>query len=138
VRDAGLAGLRFLSRPLARFGSQMKQFLITAAGVFAGLLIFMVDEYGGTAGIVTLEDLVEEIVGEVRDEHDQAGPSPVRPLGADSWLVSGLLRADELAEATGFVPPEGDYETLAGLVLAQLGRIPTSATCSTWTAGGSP
>ncbi|HEX4361642.1 MAG TPA: hemolysin family protein [Pseudonocardia sp.] len=87
-------------------------------------LSVVVDEYGGTAGIVTLEDLVEEIVGEVRDEHDKAGPSPVHPLGADSWLVSGLLRADELTEATGFVPPEGDYETLAGLVLEQLGRIP--------------
>src|SRR5882757_9381011 len=87
-------------------------------------LSVVVDEYGGTAGIVTLEDLVEEIVGEVRDEHDKAGPSPVHPLGADSWLVSGLLRADELTDATGFVPPEGDYETLAGLVLEQLGRIP--------------
>jgi CBS domain containing-hemolysin-like protein len=87
-------------------------------------LSVVVDEYGGTAGIVTLEDLVEEIVGEVRDEHDQVEPSPVHPLGADSWLVSGLLRSDELAEATGFVPPEGDYETLAGLVLEQLGRIP--------------
>jgi CBS domain containing-hemolysin-like protein len=87
-------------------------------------LSVVVDEYGGTAGIVTLEDLVEEIVGDVRDEHDHVVPGPVRPLGADSWLVSGLLRADELAEATGFVLPEGDYETLAGLVLEQLGRIP--------------
>jgi CBS domain containing-hemolysin-like protein len=84
----------------------------------------VVDEYGGTAGIVTLEDLIEEIVGDVRDEHDAAGPGPVRPLGTDSWLVSGLLRGDELAEATGFVLPHGDYETLAGLVLARLGRIP--------------
>ncbi|WP_211261109.1 hemolysin family protein [Pseudonocardia acaciae] len=84
----------------------------------------VVDEYGGTAGIVTLEDLIEEIVGDVRDEHDPEGPAPIRPLGQDSWLVSGLLRADELTEATGFVPPEGDYETLAGLVLERLGRIP--------------
>jgi CBS domain containing-hemolysin-like protein len=87
-------------------------------------LAVVVDEYGGTAGVVTLEDLVEEIVGEVRDEHDPASPAPIRPLGQDSWLVSGLLRPDELVEATGFVPPEGDYETLAGLVLERLGRIP--------------
>jgi CBS domain containing-hemolysin-like protein len=87
-------------------------------------LAVVVDEYGGTAGIVTLEDLIEEIVGDVRDEHDPAGPGPVRPLGQASWLVSGLLRADELAEATGFVPPAGDYETLAGMVLQRLGRIP--------------
>jgi CBS domain containing-hemolysin-like protein len=84
----------------------------------------VVDEYGGTAGLVTLEDLVEEIVGDVRDEHDRAETSPVRPLGTDSWIVSGLLRDDEVSEATGFRMPEGDYETLAGLVLARLGRIP--------------
>jgi CBS domain containing-hemolysin-like protein len=84
----------------------------------------VVDEYGGTAGLVTLEDLVEEIVGDVRDEHDRAETSPVRPLGRDSWIVSGLLRDDEISDATGFRMPEGDYETLAGLVLTRLGRIP--------------
>jgi CBS domain containing-hemolysin-like protein len=84
----------------------------------------VVDEYGGTAGLVTLEDLVEEIVGDVRDEHDRGEVSPVRPLGRDSWMVSGLLREDELADAIGFHMPAGDYETLAGLVLARLGRIP--------------
>jgi CBS domain containing-hemolysin-like protein len=84
----------------------------------------VVDEYGGTAGLVTLEDLVEEIVGDVRDEHDRRETSPVRALSADSWIASGLLRDHEVAEATGFHMPDGDYETLAGLVLARLGRIP--------------
>ncbi|MGH8918531.1 MAG: hemolysin family protein, partial [Actinomycetes bacterium] len=84
----------------------------------------VVDEYGGTAGIVTLEDLVEEIVGDVRDEHDRMEVSQVQPLGKQSWLISGLLRADEVADAIGFVMPEGDYETVAGLVLERLGRIP--------------
>jgi CBS domain containing-hemolysin-like protein len=87
-------------------------------------LAVVVDEYGGTAGIVTLEDLVEEIVGDVRDEHDPAEQAQVRPLGRDSWLVSGLLRDDEVADAIGFAVPPGDYETLAGFVLARLGRIP--------------
>jgi CBS domain containing-hemolysin-like protein len=87
-------------------------------------LAVVVDEYGGTAGIVTLEDLVEEIVGDVRDEHDRAEQATVRPLGRGSWLVSGLLRDDEVADATGFKMPLGEYETLAGLVLARLGRIP--------------
>jgi CBS domain containing-hemolysin-like protein len=87
-------------------------------------LAVVVDEYGGTAGIVTLEDLVEEIVGDVRDEHDRAEQATVRPLGRGSWLVSGLLRDDEVVEATGFAMPHGEYETLAGLVLARLGRIP--------------
>ncbi|WP_198943366.1 hemolysin family protein [Actinokineospora bangkokensis] len=84
----------------------------------------VVDEYGGTAGLVTLEDLVEEIVGDVRDEHDRGEVSPVRPLGKESWMVSGLLRDDELADATGFRMPTGEYETVAGLVLTRLGRIP--------------
>ncbi|MGH3785538.1 MAG: hemolysin family protein [Pseudonocardiaceae bacterium] len=84
----------------------------------------VVDEYGGTAGIVTLEDLVEEIVGDVRDEYDRMEISQVQPLGEQSWIISGLLRADEVADATGLVMPEGDYETVAGLVLDRLGRIP--------------
>ncbi|CAM03103.1 CBS domain containing-hemolysin-like protein [Saccharopolyspora erythraea NRRL 2338] len=87
-------------------------------------LALVVDEYGGTAGIVTLEDVVEEIIGDVRDEHDGREAAAVRPLARDSWIISGLLRADELADATGFAMPEGDYETVAGLVLAELGRIP--------------
>lgn len=87
-------------------------------------LAVVVDEYGGTAGIVTLEDLVEEIVGDVRDEHDRSETAQVRPLGDRTWMIAGLLRDDEVAEATGFRMPAGDYETVAGLVLAELGRIP--------------
>jgi CBS domain containing-hemolysin-like protein len=87
-------------------------------------LAIVVDEYGGTAGIVTLEDLVEEIVGDVRDEHDRMEMSQVQPLGDDRWIISGLLRVDEVAEAVGLAIPEGDYETVAGLVLERLGRIP--------------
>jgi CBS domain containing-hemolysin-like protein len=94
---------------------------LRGSGLQAALVV---DEYGGTAGMVTLEDLVEEIVGDVRDEHDRREPNPVRPLGRDSWIVSGLLRDDEVAEATGFRMPAGEYETLAGLVLTRLGRIP--------------
>ena len=88
-------------------------------------LAVVVDEYGGVAGIVTLEDVLEEIVGDVRDEHDRDGQhADVRPCGRDAWLVSGLLRGDEVGEAVGFDVPPGAYETLAGLVLARLGRIP--------------
>jgi CBS domain containing-hemolysin-like protein len=84
----------------------------------------VVDEYGGTAGVVTLEDVVEELVGEVADEHDprEAG---ARRVGEDTWSVPGLLRPDELTEQTGVVVPEDPaYETLGGLVMAQLGRLP--------------
>src|SRR5665648_5467 len=84
----------------------------------------VVDEYGGTSGVVTLEDVVEELVGDVADEHDprRAG---VHPLGDGVWSVPGLLRPDELTEQTGLVvPEEGAYETLGGLVMALLGRVP--------------
>lgn len=87
-------------------------------------LAIIVDEYGGTAGLVTLEDVVEEIIGDVRDEHDVGEAPASQRLDEDTWMVSGQLRPDELAEATGFGMPEGDYETVAGLVLAQLGEIP--------------
>ncbi len=83
------------------------------------------DEYGGTAGVVTLEDVVEEIVGDIADEHDRHG-SRLRQRPDGSWIVSGLLRPDEVADATGLVLPEDeDYDTVAGLLVRELGRIPT-------------
>ncbi len=84
----------------------------------------VVDEYGGIAGMVTVEDLIEEIVGDVRDEHDDTTPDVV--ASGDGWRVSGLLRIDEVAAATGYHAPEGEYETIGGLVLQELGRIPVS------------
>jgi len=84
----------------------------------------VVDEYGGIAGMVTVEDLIEEIVGDVRDEHDDTTPDVM--ASANGWRVSGLLRIDEVAAATGYHAPEGEYETIGGLVLEQLGRIPVS------------
>ncbi len=82
------------------------------------------DEYGGTAGVVTLEDVVEEIVGDIADEHDPLG-SRLRQRPDGSWLVSGLLRPDEIADATGIdLPEHEDYDTVAGLLIRALGRIP--------------
>ena len=81
----------------------------------------VVDEYGGTAGIVTTEDLIEEIVGDVTDEHDDEQADVSR--SDDGWVCSGLLRIDELTSATGYHAPDGDYDTLGGLVVALLGRI---------------
>jgi CBS domain containing-hemolysin-like protein len=89
----------------------------------------VVDEYGGTAGVVTLEDIVEEIVGEVRDEHDdvldavpELAPAPPED-GRPAWDVDGSCRVDTLARI-GLDVPEGPYETVAGLVADLLGRIP--------------
>jgi CBS domain containing-hemolysin-like protein len=84
----------------------------------------VVDEYGGTSGIVTLEDVVEEIVGDVRDEHDRSRPA-LRRMADGSWRVSAQLRPDELAQLSGIELPESPaYETVGGLVMAQLGRVP--------------
>ncbi|MFJ2558152.1 MULTISPECIES: hemolysin family protein [unclassified Streptomyces] len=88
----------------------------------------VIDEYGGTAGVVTLEDIVEEVVGEVRDEHDPHELSDLAPVGEDAdgralWSADGAARADQLS-SVGLRMPEGPYETLAGLVATELGRIP--------------
>lgn len=85
--------------------------------------VLVADEYGGTAGMVTMEDLIEEIVGDVRDEHDDVTPDVLR-MSRDSWRVAGLLRIDEVAEDAGFRAPEGEYETIGGLVMQELGHIP--------------
>jgi CBS domain containing-hemolysin-like protein len=83
----------------------------------------VVDEYGGTSGIATLEDLVEELIGEVADEHDRTRADVVR--GRDSLTFPGILRPDELLERAGVeVPEEGPYETVAGFVMNELGRLP--------------
>jgi CBS domain containing-hemolysin-like protein len=87
-------------------------------------LAIVMDEYGGTAGIVTLEDLVEELVGDIQDEYDVDEGQP-RQLRGGAVEVDGLLNLDEFAEQTGIVLPEGPYETVAGYVLATLGELPT-------------
>ena len=87
-------------------------------------MALVVDEYGGTAGVVTLEDAVEEIVGDVADEHDRRRAGAHVDASGD-WIVPGWMRPDELAARAGIhVPDDGPYETLGGLVMTELGRIP--------------
>ncbi|TMM40294.1 MAG: HlyC/CorC family transporter [Actinobacteria bacterium] len=91
-------------------------------------MAIVVDEYGGTDGVVTVEDLAEELVGEIADEYDvePAAYEVTVPLTAmpSTLLVDGVVREDELAESTGFRLTEGPYETLAGFIMARLGHIP--------------
>src|SRR6266581_2897320 len=87
-------------------------------------LAIVVDEYGGTAGIITLEDLVEELIGDITDEYDIEQNHATR-LPAGDVEVDGLLNLDEFAEQTGLELPEGPYETAAGYVLAALGALPS-------------
>jgi putative hemolysin len=86
-------------------------------------LAIVVDEYGGTAGIVTLEDLIEEVIGDIRDEYDAPGAEALRFKGGEIE-ADGLLNLDEVEEQTGVRLPEGPYETLAGFVMATLGHLP--------------
>ncbi|MDX6266760.1 MAG: magnesium and cobalt exporter, family [Frankiales bacterium] len=85
-------------------------------------LAIVVDEYGGTAGIVTLEDLIEEVIGDIRDEYD--APEEALQFPGGEMEADGLLNLDEVKEQTGVRLPEGPYETLAGFVMATLGHLP--------------
>ena len=86
-------------------------------------LAIVADEYGGTAGIVTMEDLVEELVGDIKDEYDVDEAETTRLRGGDVE-VDGLLNLDDFEDETGVELPEGPYETLAGFIMARLGRVP--------------
>jgi putative hemolysin len=87
-------------------------------------LAIVVDEYGGTDGIVTLEDLIEEVIGEIYDEYDKEVTPEGKQAPGGPREVDGLLNLDDFAEVTGLELPEGPYETVAGFVLAELGRLP--------------
>jgi putative hemolysin len=86
-------------------------------------MAIVVDEYGGTAGIVTLEDLIEEVIGDIRDEYDVSEADPLQFRGGEVE-ADGLLNLDEVRTVTGVTLPDGPYETLAGFVMARLGHVP--------------
>jgi CBS domain containing-hemolysin-like protein len=89
-------------------------------------LVCVVDEFGGFDGVLTFEDLAEELVGEITDEHDPGRPEKVIPLGEGTWLVPGDFHVDEIERSLGHRLPEGDYETIAGLVIAAHGALPAA------------
>jgi CBS domain containing-hemolysin-like protein len=87
----------------------------------------VLDEYGGTAGLVTVEDVLEEIVGDIADEYDQPPPTMMKRLDERTAEADGRMSIDDLAGAMGLeIPPERDYDTVAGLIFSQLGYIPAA------------
>lgn len=119
--------LKDLARPIPVVPGSLDGDAVLAAVRQAGSQVILVaDEYGGTAGLITIEDVVEEILGEVYDEHDDAEAERDFQRFGNSWSVSGLVRLDDLAEKVGYIAPDGPYETLGGLVMAQLGKIPSA------------
>ena len=88
----------------------------------------VIDEYGGFAGVITLEDLAEELVGEITDEHDDDDPGYVPLEGDGVWEMSGDVHVDEVERALAIDLPRGDYETIAGLVIAAAGTLPEPGT----------
>lgn len=84
----------------------------------------VVDEFGGTAGLITVEDLIEELFGEIRDEYDDAEEKMIRKVQGNAFVLSGKVEIDLLNEEYELKIPEGDYETIAGYIMYKLGRIP--------------
>jgi putative hemolysin len=87
-------------------------------------MVIVVDEYGGTSGLVTLEDLLEEFVGDIQDEHDHEKP-PYERRGEGVYMVEGTMRIDDLEEDLGVkLPEDEEYDTISGFVSTRLGRVP--------------
>jgi CBS domain containing-hemolysin-like protein len=89
-------------------------------------MAIVVDEYGGVAGLVTLEDIVEEILGEIRDEYDQAEESPYQALKDGEYLFQGRVDLDDFNEIMGSSLPKEEADTLGGFIYSQLGRVPSA------------
>lgn len=89
-------------------------------------IAIIVDEYGGTEGLVTMEDLVESIVGDIQDEYDNE-EEDIKRVGEGSFSVDGTIPLDEIEELLNINMPESDYDTLAGFMVDKLGKIPSSS-----------
>jgi CBS domain containing-hemolysin-like protein len=92
-------------------------------------IAIVLDEYGGTAGLVTIEDIIEELVGDISDEHERTEPALLKRLSDQSWDADARVYIDELNRTLGLTLPEdGGFDTLGGFITTTLGRIPTTGT----------
>ncbi|MDH1624212.1 CBS domain-containing protein, partial [Pseudomonas chengduensis] len=101
-------------------------------------LACVIDEYGSFVGVLTLEDLAEEIVGEITDEHDEDNADPLMPGGDGIWIMDGDVHLDEVERALGYDLPREEVETIAGLLIAELGALPSEGDIVTITLPDDP
>ena len=94
-------------------------------------MAIVIDEYGGTAGLVTIEDLLEEIFGEIRDEHD-IEVEPIRPIDANSATVDGVVSVGDVGDHFGVELPEGEFDSIGGFILDRLGHLPAAGEQMSW------
>jgi magnesium and cobalt transporter len=87
-------------------------------------MAIVVDEYGGVSGLITIEDVLEEIVGEIDDEHDEEEEAPIKPLGKSRFQINALAEIEDFNETFNCVFSDEDYDTVGGLLLAEFGRVP--------------
>jgi CBS domain containing-hemolysin-like protein len=136
VQAKDVLGVPVGDRPTTRVADLMKPPVVAPESAQLGELLtdlraanstlaIVIDEHGGTAGLVTMEDIVEELVGQIRDEYDAEEPAVV-PVAGGGFMVPGSWRPDEVARDTGLELPTGDYETVSGLMMERLGRVPAT------------
>jgi putative hemolysin len=114
-----------ITRPITALpGSKTVLSALTLMRSGAGHIALVVDEYGGTDGIVTMEDLIEELVGEIQDEFDRPRPKAAPTAHGEAAELDGRLHRDEVQDRTGIVLPEGRFDTLGGFLMTHLGRVP--------------
>jgi len=92
----------------------------------------VVDEYGGVEGVLTIKDLVSELVGDLHDEFDRPEQDQISPIDRHRWLIDGATPVEDVSEALGIGLPEGDYVTLGGFLFERFGRIPNEGDCYEW------
>jgi CBS domain containing-hemolysin-like protein len=110
------ASYTYESKPLSELLSTMRESFVN--------IVIVLNEYGGAEGLVTMEDLLEEIVGEIRDEYDEDEKTLIKPMGAGVYLVPGSMKLDDLNDALELSLASEDYDSLGGLVMEQLDRLP--------------
>ncbi len=118
--------LKSIIKPIAFFPDQKRALeLFRDMRLTHQTIAVVVDEWGGTAGLVTHEDIIEEVTGDIEDEYDRTRKR-LRRLDVNRWLVSGRMEVEELNERLGLNLPRGDYVTLGGFLISKMGRIPTA------------